>query len=445
VKLTMYAWALLILALVAAVPALSQVAPEASGGTSDDTQMQTPPPVSNQSYPTEVGAEARSNYLRAGLSFSTSYIDNLYAGSITPLGETTYSILPTIAYDQTTPRQHRMFTYSPGFTFYQPSSTLNEVDQNLNALYEYRLTEHLTLNANDSFQKSSDSAGTLGSANGGAVSGSSSPITPGIVAPFAQRLTNSASGQLTYEFSAAGMVGGSGTLMKMDYPNASESSGLSDSDERGGSAFYNRRISATQYIGVNYQYSHIVAYPQSSRSVTQLHNISAYYTISPTHTLSISVSSGPQYYTLTQTLSSGSGGWGPLVVASIGWQRARTNLAASYSRQVTAGGGLIGASDSSSAVASVRWLVLRTLSAGASSNYAINKSIATLLNADAQNGHSISGAATIGYTINQHFTVNFEYDRVHQSYSGIAAISSNPNSDRETISLAWQFMRPIGR
>lgn len=444
-KLTMYAGALLVLGLVAAVPALAQVAPEASGGTSDDSQMQTPPPVSSQSYPTEVGAEARSNYLRAGLSFATSYIDNLYAGSSTALSETTYSIFPTIAYDQVTPRQHRMFTYSPGFTFYEPSSALNESDQSLNALYVYRLTEHLTLNASDTFQKSSASSALQDSANGGAVSGSSQPITPGIVAPFAERLTNTANAQLSFQFSASGMVGGSGTLMKMDYPNPSESSGLFDSDERGGAAFYNRRLSATQYVGVNYQYAHIVAYPKGSQSVTQTHNISAYYTIYPTHSFSISVSSGPQHYAISEMSFGGSGGWGPIVVASLGWQGIHTNLAANYSRQVTAGGGLIGASKSSSAVVSVRWQVLRALTAGASSNYSINKSVATFLNASAQNGHSISGAATMGYAINRQLTMNFEYDRVHQSYSGIAAISSNPNSDRETISLAWQFTRPLGR
>jgi hypothetical protein len=441
----MYSWALLILGLATVVPARSQVAPEASGGTSDDSQMQTPPPVSNQSYPTEVGAEARSNYLRAGLSFATSYIDNLYAGNSTPIAETTYSILPSIAYDQVTPRQHRMFTYSPGFTFYQPSSSLNETDQSLNALYEYRLTEHLTLNANDSLQKSSTSSALLGSANGSAVSGSPQPITPGIQAPFAQRLTNTANAQLSFQFSSSGMVGVSGMLMKMDYPNPSESSGLYNSDERGGGAFYNRRISASQYVGVNYQYSYIVAYPQGGQSVTQTDNISAYYSIYPKHNLSISVSSGPQYYTIKQTSFSGSSGWSPMVVASAGWQGVRTNLAASYSRQVTAGGGLLGAFDSSSVSTLARWQISHALTTGASASYAINKSITPFLSAGVQNGHSVSGAATIGYTINQHFVMNFEYDRVHQSYNGIAAISSNPNSDRETISLAWQFTRPLGR
>jgi hypothetical protein len=441
----MRAWALLILGLAVAVPALSQVVPEASGGSGDESQMQTPPPVSNQSYPTEVGAEARSNYLRGELSFATSYVDNLYAGSSAPIAETTYSIWPSVAYDQVTPRQHRKFTYSPGFTFYQPSSSLNETDQSLNALYEYRLTEHLTLNANDSFQKSSTSSTLLGSANGGAVSGSPQPVTPGLLAPFAERLTNVANAQLSFQFSSTGMIGVSGTLMKMDYPNSSESAGLYNSDERGGAAFYNRRISASQYVGVNYQYFHIVAYPQVGQSVTQTDGISAYYSVYPRHNFSISVSSGAQYYTITQTSFPDSGGWRPIVVASVGWQGVRTNLAVSYSRQVSAGGGLLGAFDSSSANALARWQVSRALTAGASANYAINNSITSFLNAGAQNGHSLSGAATVGYTINQHFVMNFEYDRVHQSYNGIAAISSNPNSDRETISLAWQFIRPLGR
>ena len=47
------------LLLLLAVPACSQVVPAASGG-SDGSQMQTPPPVSGESYPTLTGAEARS-------------------------------------------------------------------------------------------------------------------------------------------------------------------------------------------------------------------------------------------------------------------------------------------------------------------------------------------------------------------------------------------------
>jgi hypothetical protein len=86
----------------------------------------------------------------------------------------------------------------------------------------------------------------------------------------------------------------------------------------------------------------------------------------------------------------------------------------------------------------------RALIVGASANYSINKSVTPGLNISRETGgHTISGSATAGYTITQRISAQFEYDRVHESYSGIPAIS--PNSDREMISLNWQFTRPLGR
>jgi hypothetical protein len=281
VNVAMFARVCLSLVLLAAFPAWSQVQPAAVGDDApaqDDQQMQTPPPVNNADYPIEVGAEARSNYLRGGLIYNTSYIDNLYAGAgATSVAETTFTVLPTLSLDQTLPRQHLSLAYSPGFTFYQPSSALNEVDQNLNAVYQYRVMPHMTLNAREGFQKSSTSYGSADSIDGGAVPGSLLPLTPGIVAPFAERLTNSASAQFSFQFSPVGMVGASGNLMKVDYPNQSEAVGLFDSNERGGGAFYNRRISKSQYMGLTYQYSWILSTPEGAESESQINTLQGFY------------------------------------------------------------------------------------------------------------------------------------------------------------------------
>jgi hypothetical protein len=425
---------------------MAQVEPEGNGGAGEGSPMAVPPPVSNQSYPTAVGSEMRSNYLRMGVSFATSYINNFYTNSANPLSETTYAISPTISYEQTTPRQSRSFTYSPGFTFYHPSSSLNEVDHDLTALYQYRLTQHLTINANDALIRSSTYFGDPNSATGGAVSGSPQPVTPGITVPFAERLTNAANVDLSYQFSPSGMIGGAGTWDKLDYPNPSEVTGLYNSDSRGGSAFYNRRISASEYIGTNYQYSMVIASPQGDQDITQTNTIYAFYSIYLLQRrLSLSISGGPQHYSITQPLLPPSNGWNPMLMASMGWQGTRTNVALSYSRQVTAGGGLLGAFTSESGNISSRWQMRRTLTAGLNGTYANNKAIAQILNASVQNGHTISGAVTAQYTISPQLTMNGSYDRIHQSYSGVAAVAGNPNSGRVTVSLSWQFLRPLGR
>src|SRR5271157_2013165 len=136
-------------ALLVAMPVWSQVATsaaQATPGPDDDAQMQTPPPVSGQAYPTLVGSETRSNYLDAGLILNTAYDDNVPGvTSAHPVSDVIYTIWPTIALDQTTSRQHRTLTYSPGFTFYQPTSALNDVDQSVALQYQYRLSPHATI------------------------------------------------------------------------------------------------------------------------------------------------------------------------------------------------------------------------------------------------------------------------------------------------------------
>jgi hypothetical protein len=435
--------------LLTTLPMWSQVAPSATGdeNTSDgDTQMATPPAVSGDAYSTELGVERRSNYLRVGLSAAGGYIDNLYAGgSGGQVNEGTYSILPTLSYDQTTPRQHRQFTYSPGFTFYQPTTGLNEIDQDAQLDFNYRLTPHTSMGMNDTFQKSSTAFGLPGSTDGSVVSGSFEALPPGIVAPFGERITNNARADVSFQFGEAGMVGASGTLMELRYPNPSEVSGLYNCDDRGSSGYYNRRITATQYVGADYQYSQSFAYPMNAQSETETHTVYAFYTIYPKHTFSISVSGGPQHYKVSQTSLPASSAWGPIVMASGGWQGLHTNVAASYSREVTGGGGLLGAFVSTSATASVRRQITRTWTMGGSASYAINKSVTPSLLFAAQEGHTIVGHATLNHTLTDRLGVNFEYNRLHQSYVGIGAISSNPDSDRETVSLSWQVSRPLGR
>jgi hypothetical protein len=433
--------------MLVAIPAWGQVEPSASGGaTTDGTEeMMTPPAVSGQAYPTEVGAEEQSNYLRGGLVFDTSYVDNLYAGSPNPISEEIYTLLPTISYDQTRTRQHISFTYRPGFTFYQPSSALNEVDQNLSAQYQYRLSPHMKLSATDLLQRSSTAYGLGDSALGGAVSGSTPPVTPGIIAPFAERLTNSASAQFTYQFSPIGMIGASGSQMIMNFPNSAQSSGLFDSNERGGGAFYNRRMGAAQYVGANYQYSWVLTPTTNANTETQTHTIQGSYSIYLRPDLSLSVSGGVQRYSVTQAPDPASGGWGPSITTSLGWQRLHTNLAISGSRQVTSGGGLVGVFTSNSVNLSARWQLSRLWTTGVSGNYANNKSINLFSSSSNQDGHSIGGQGTLGYAISQDLNVNFEYDRLHQDYDNIVVIANDPNSDRVMVSLAWQLTRPLGR
>src|ERR1700690_4374215 len=173
------------LVLLAAAPLWSQdeqrpvPAPAATGPISSDVstnedadRMQTPPPVSGQSYPTSFTSGERSNYLRGGLAFTSAYTDNA-VGSVNgaPLSDVSYSVAPFLELDETTPRLRLSLNYAPGFTFYQRESSLNQEDQNASINLQYRLSPHVTFSARDGFQKSSNVFNQPDLASAAAVSG----------------------------------------------------------------------------------------------------------------------------------------------------------------------------------------------------------------------------------------------------------------------------------
>lgn len=437
-----YLSAVLLMAVPVFPQAISPVNPAPFQG---EDQMATPPPVSGEAYPTAVGAEVRSNYLRAGMTFVTAYIDNLYPGYEHPVAETTYSVLPTFDLDRSTSRRHASISYSPGFTFYQPTSALNEVDENATVAYLVRLSPHSTIHLDDGFRYSSTSFSPVGAGTGGMISGSAPTMTPGIIVPFAKQLTNYGHGEFELQTSRSSMIGASGIATLLHYPNQSEVTGLYDSSSRGGSAFYSCRIFRNQYLGAKYDYALVLAYPANAESDTSLQSASAFYTIYPRRSLSLSVLAGPQYYRVTETHLLRASSWSPSVAASVGWQGRHTNFASSYSQAVTAGDGLLGAFRSRNADAMVRWQISHPWIVGAGADYAINKTVSPLIFSGFLSGHGISGLATLTRSIGPQLSATLEYDRLHETYGGIAAITRNPISDRASISVSWRLTRSLGQ
>lgn len=416
-----------------------------------DDRMITPPPVSGQTYPVALGSQERSNYLNGGLTFTSAYIDNLEGGLAShPISDISYSIAPRIAIDETTSRTHLDLAYAPGFTFYQRNSGFNEADQNAAIEFDYRLSPHVTLSARDSFHKSSNVFNQPPDFSSGTVSGGTQGPNFSIIPPVADRLSNSGNVGISYQFALNDMVGGSGTFINLHYPNPQQVPGLYDTSSQGGLAFYAHRVAKRQYIGVSYQYQRLLAYPTIGLNETQTHAVLGFYTVVPNRNLSLSFFGGGQYSdTLqppvsTQAQPSELRSWTPAGGASIGWQAHLTSFALSYVHMISSGGGLAGAVKMDSAMLSMRQQITKTLSASVGGGYTQNDIIGTeFLGID--NGHSISGTASLQQLIGQHVSVMLGYTRVHQSYSAIQAISAFPDVNRESISISYQFSRPIGR
>ena len=443
----------LIFALLMSTPLWSQVDTNSTEPASptNDTAMLTPPPVSGQTYPNTPASESRSNYLRYGLTFNTAYSDNVPSSAGTnPVSDESYSIGPTIALDETTSTLHTVLSYSPGFTFYQHTSGLNAADQNGAIDVQYRLSPHLTLTGRDTFQKSS-SVFNQPNWGSGAVSGGAQGSNSSAIAPFADLLTNVGNVGIQYQFAANGMVGASGTFTNLHYPNPSQVPGLGDSDSQGASFFYSLRASRMHYFGVTYEYQRLVSNPTEGLNETQTHAVLFYYTLYLDSTFSISFFGGPQHSDTVQPPVPplliplpAARAWTPAAGASISWRGRLSSVAASYSHVISGGGGLFGAVQMDNASASLRQQITRSLSGSLSGAYVQNDILGSVL-AGGNSGHTVSGTVSLQKQFGEHLSVQFGYSRLHQSYSSVAVLAATPNTNREFVSVSYQFSRPLGR
>jgi hypothetical protein len=436
-----------LLILLAPLTAWAQVAPGATGGTTTggDSQMMTPPPVSGSAYPTTVGSDARANYLSAGVTVTGAYLDNVFPGGLaTPLSDANFTILPSINIDHSTSRIRENLAYSPSFVLYEPTSSLDTVDQGASFDFQDRLTEGMSLNLQESFFRTSDVFDQSYTYSNGGVPGSTQTAEPAVIVPFAKQLSNAAHGVLSYQFGRDGMLGGGGSYAIFDFPNSVDSSGLLDSHQVGGVVFYNRRFSARQYFGLAYQYGRSIVGAAANSSDTQTHSLLPFYSHYFSPTFSLSVSGGLERVYVTETQVAASNSWSPVAVVSIGWQANRANIAATYTRSVTAEEGLTGAFNSSSINGSVSWKVARTWTGEVSGFYTTLSTI-TATSAAFAGWNTIAGQAILAHAIRDSLKIEFGYDRLHERYPTIPAISAAPNSDREFVNLSFQFTKPLGR
>jgi hypothetical protein len=418
--------------------------------------MPAPPPVSGQSYPVVPTSQERSNFLRGGVTFMSAYNDNVLGSTgpnSAPVSDVSYSVFPTITLDETTTRLRWILNYAPGFTFYQRVSSRNEQDQNASINFQYRVSPHVTFSASDNFQKSSNVFNQPDLASAGAVSGGAQGSDLGVIAPITDQLHNSGNVGITYQFGANEMIGVSGSFTNLHYPNQTEVPGLFDSESQSGSGFYAYRVSKVHYLGVSYQYQRLLSFPTQGQNETQTHAIFGFYTFHPSKRFSISMFGGPEYADLGPQFLVGTTGqvpglhtWTAAGGASLNWQGTFTGVAVGYTHLISAGSGLIGATHSDAANASIRQQIGRSLTAMLSGGYSENEIVDGLDQTaeGSSNGHTISGTAALQRMLGEHVNVQLGYSRVHQSYN-VAAISTTPDINREFVSISYQFARPLGR
>ena len=439
--------------LLTAAPVVAQAPAQATGpgGGDDSGRMITPTPVGGQGYSMEFATETpRTNYITGGLNFTTAYDDGVASNGSSPISDVIYTVWPTIGLNQSRSHLSWNFLYSPGFTFYQKETALNQANQTASLGLNYRLSPHVALSVFDTFQKTSDALNQSGQnpANSGIGGVLNTPVT--VIAPVADQISNSGAISISYQFAANAMVGASGIFSFLEFPNPGQAVGFSNSHARGGNAFYSRRFSGRHYIGATYGYQdyHTTQNlgPNSIAPETESQSLLLFYTFYLTPRTSFSLNGGPQRAATNGVVTNGVVTnrvveWTPAIQGSIGWRGPRTSVAASAGHSINAGNGLSGASNSTAASASVRRQLSSHFTAGVSADYSDNKTLGAVTSL-ATNGHTLSGNASLQVPLGEHLGLGIGYTRLHQTYSNI---TGSPDRDRVWASLSYQFRRPIGR
>jgi hypothetical protein len=205
------------------------------------------------------------------------------------------------------------------------------------------------------------------------------------------------------------------------------------------------------YVGVNYQYQRLISYPTEGLNETQTHAILFFYTLYATPTFSVSFFGGPQHSDTVQpplpplnVQLPAARAWTPAAGASLSWQGRLNSVAVSYKHIISGGGGLFGAVLMDSASLSLQQQIARSLSGSLGAGYTQNNILGSLLSAG-NDGHTVSGTASLQKQLGEHFNAQVGYTRLHQSYGGVAVLSTNPDTNRGFVSVSYQFSRPLGR
>jgi hypothetical protein len=414
-----------------------------------DLPMATPPPVSGEAYSTSFTTDTRSNFISGGLTLGTGYSSNILGGSSSnPTSDVSYTIWPSVGMNYSTSQMNAILRYSPGFTFYQHSSGLNQADQNVGVDFKWRFTPQFNISLRDSFQKTSNVFNQPDPLSATVVSGGVPASNTAIIAPIANQLHNTAGVEMSYQLGAASMIGASGTFTSLAYPDPSEAVGVYDSNSEGFSAFYSLRVKERHYLGVSYQYQNTDSYPGGTAtgpqvdSTTKSQTVFMFYTLYLKPNLSVSVSGGPQHVDAVQYPQSSSS-WSPLFVTSLSWQGEHTSIAGSYSRTVTGGGGLMGTFQSNILNLSGRWQFSRNWTVGLAGGYSDNNTLTPTFIQSTPGGHSLSGTISLRRPLGENFSFETGYTRLQQNYSGVQAVSTTPNVNSVFLNVSYHFNRPL--
>lgn len=417
------------------------------------TSVLTPPkPITGLQAPPMFSSESpRSNFVMGSLQIDTGYDDNVLMTPSNPISDVGYLMLPRIKIGQTRERWNLNFEYGLGFTINQQVAERNQTAQNLQVLFAYRLSPHVTAQIHENFEKANSLfSDRLG---GTPIAGPGPLQQPNafLARPLSDRTANTTGLDLTYQFSASSLVGASGDFYFVRYNTPADStsqSNLINSSSSGGSAFFAHRFSGQHWAGIVYDFQRLLFDPGNP---TDVNRTLLFYSISAGSHVTFSVWAGPERTAsvIPNTLVPVTGTtslqvrWGVAEGADLSWQGKRTNAHLGYLRQTSDGGGLAQAVNLQQINANIQKRLTDRWTATAALGYAKNDPL-NLANGSTPY-HTWLGHVGVDYLPTKNLTGGLRYgrDQLEYTYSASPAVSSSRN--RVWVSVSYSLSRPLGK
>jgi hypothetical protein len=402
---------------------------------------------SSLAFPSEM---ERSNYLRGGVNVGAAYDDNALLGSGGQMGNTTFSVFPNIAIDQSTSRMRWSLRYGGGLTVNQRLSSRNQGSHNLNFDSEFRLSPHVSLRAAEDF---SLTAGMFGANAGSSFQPGPGGANGSLITRLANQRSSATVVETNYHFALKDIVGASGSFYDLHYSDVSTGTGtLVDTRTAAGSAFWFHEILRRDWAGISYLFQRLTFDPSGE---TRVHTFTVTNTLNITKTFTVSAFVGPEYSDNHGVAASGPDAgkvsnfsdWSIAGGVEGGWKEKRTSVTAGYSKRVSDGGGILGTVRLQNLRAAVRRELIPGWAATLGVTHGSNGSLTLASSTSATSIKTTSVGASLERNIGRSlgFQIGYFHDFQNQSGSSDPSQNFDTNRNRFSVTLSYQWAKPLGR
>src|SRR3989454_10616492 len=406
------------------------------------------------------GERSRTNMLMGSLNVANFYDNKGFSDNENRLGDFSWSIQPQLILLGTRRHLRWSFGYSPTITVDQRLPVRDLFAHNLGLDFQYQATRRLTVRLRDSLRVETHLLDRL----------NPQPFIPefsvldrpndSVLTPIARRIYQEAGLDLDYLVGPRSIVGISGNFSQNRFrslpdPTAVDKS-LIDSQSEGARAFYSHHLSRRHSAGAMYQFQGL-SFKQGDAGA-RVHTIFYIHSIALTPTQSLSLFVGPEFSRIQDqivvtfdlflvvvqlkvktfaAIHSLSGG------ATYEWHGKRTALRTTWVRRLNDGAGLFGASRFQSANGELRRQLARRWAAGLGVGYGSTSALGLAPSSAAYRALSVTGS--VSYALAEHLAFGFRYARLHQIGQGNLLPNRLGDHDQFSVSLAYEFARPMGR